>query len=384
MSSGTASYLPTLTGVRGLAAAWVFALHAWEFAGGPVLALPGTGLDFTPLLRCGYFGVDLFFVLSGFLLAMPFHRAALGHAPRPSLRRFWVHRCRRVLPAYWVQLAILAAAFLCLQHNEMTAPANLFAHALLIQNLMPWPVTLLNPVYWSMPVEWDFYVFLPLLVLLVARCRWPLALLLGVLSAIVFRVACYWSVSDPRLAAFIGFGDIQQLPGRIDQFVIGICAAWIVASNALSARAAATCGILGTAGIVVMAYIAAPRGDFLVRMDVPYLYFHHTLTALAFALITLGAVGGGALARLLLANRVLTFLGVISYSLYLWHYPLLTAAQGAGWLDGARTPAWVVVIAAAVPAILFVSWLSYRWIERPFLTAPTKAPAPASTGADAA
>jgi peptidoglycan/LPS O-acetylase OafA/YrhL len=383
MSSATASYLPTLTGVRGLAAAWVFALHAWEYAGGPLLALPALGLDFTPLVRCGYFGVDLFFVLSGFLLAMPFHRAALDQTPRPSLRRFWVHRCRRVLPAYWVQLVILATALVFLQRSGMTAPANLFAHALLIQNLVPWPVTLLNPVYWSMPVEWDFYVFLPLLALIVARCRWPLALGLAVLSAMLFRLACFESVTDSRLAAFIGFGDIQQLPGRIDQFVIGICAAWIVASNALMPRAATACGIAGTIGIVVMAYVAAPRGDFLVQMDVPYLYFHHTLTALSFGLITLGAVGGGRLATRLLANRPLTFLGLVSYSLYLWHYPLLTAVQGAGWLDGSHAPAWVVVVFAAVPAIVFTSWLSYRWIERPFLAASPKAPAPARRDAEA-
>jgi len=121
------------------------------------------------------------------------------------------------------------------------------------------------------------------------------------------------------------------------------------------------------------------RGDFLVRMDVPYLYFHHTLTALAFGLITLGAVGGGRLATRLLANRPITFLGVISYSLYLWHYPLLSAVQGAGWLDGRPAPAWIVVLLAAVPLVLLVSWLSYRWIERPFL-APA-APAPENAGA---
>jgi peptidoglycan/LPS O-acetylase OafA/YrhL len=379
MPRGSAAYLPTLTGVRGLAAAWVFALHAWEFAGAPPLTLPAIGLDLTPLVRCGYFGVDLFFVLSGFLLAMPFHRAALDGAPRPSLRRFWMHRCRRVLPAYWLQLAVLTAAFLVLQRSEMTSAGNLFAHALLIQNLVPWPVTLLNPVYWSMPVEWDFYVFLPLLALFVARFRWLPALGIAVLAAMLFRVACYASVNDARLAAFIGFGDIQQLPGRIDQFVIGIGAAWIVARQTLSPRAASACAIAGTIGIVAMAYIAAPRGDFLVRMDVPYLYFHHTLTALAFGLITLGAVGGGRHATRLLANRPITFLGVISYSLYLWHYPLLSAVQGAGWLDGRPAPAWIVVLLAAVPLVLLVSWLSYRWIERPFL-APA-APAPENAGA---
>jgi len=369
MRGGTPSYFPALTGIRGIAALWVLMLHAWQFSGMPVLAVavPAGRLDFTPLFKCGYFGVDLFFVLSGFLLSTPFHRAALEQAARPSLKQFWIHRCRRVLPAYWTQLAILGVVYFFLNRTELIAPGNLSAHVLLIQNIVPWPVTLLNPVYWSMPVEWDFYVVLPLLALLVSRCRWPLALLLAVSFAIAFRVLCYWSLSDASLARVIGFGDVQQLPARVDQFVIGICAAWIAARAAQPRGTALACMLAGTIGIVAMAYIAAPRDDFLVRIDVPYLFFHHTLTALAFGLITLGAAGSTRIGAMVFANRPLTFLGLISYSLYLWHYPLLSLAHAAGWIDGARAAPWVVVWLVAVPLILLAAWLSWRYVEQPFL-----------------
>jgi peptidoglycan/LPS O-acetylase OafA/YrhL len=386
------AYFPALTGVRGIAALLVLMLHAWQFAGAPNLALPlpGFRLDLTPLFKCGYFGVDLFFVLSGFLLSTPFHRAFLAGAARPSLRTFWNHRCRRVLPAYWAQLAILAAAYFFLNRVELIAPPNLFAHVLLVQNVVPWPATLLNPVYWSMPVEWDFYIVLPLLAALVARCRWPLALILASVFSIAFRVLCYWSLTDASLGSVIGFGDVQQLPARLDQFFIGICAAWIAVRTPLAPRAAAACMIAGAVGIVAMAYIAAPRDDFLVRIDVPYLFFHHTLTAIAFGLITLGATGGTRIGTLLLANRPLTFLGLISYSLYLWHYPLLAAAQASGWMSGVRFAPWLVVGLFMVPLILLVAWLSWRYVEQPFLrpnkaqrvAAPSRRPAATAGEAD--
>jgi peptidoglycan/LPS O-acetylase OafA/YrhL len=317
---------------------------------------------------------------------MPYQRAALGGRAGPSLRRFWIHRCRRVLPAYWLQLVILTAACLVVGNTAAIAPRIVFAHAGLIQNLVPWPVPLLNPVYWSMPVEWDFYIVLPLLAWVVARCRWPLALLLAVTFSIAFRVLCYRSLTDPALAAFVSYGDIQQLPARLDQFFIGICAARIAAAGPLPTRRANICLAAGTAAIVALAYVAAPRGDFLVRIDVPYAFFHHSLTAAAFGLLVLGAAGPTRAGNALFANRPMTFLGLISYSLYLWHYPLLDGAQSAGWIGAGHAANWLVVLLGAVPAIVFVAWLSYRFVERPFLAsaapAARRAPLPARIGAD--
>jgi len=70
----------------------------------------------------------------------------------------------------------------------------------------------------------------------------------------------------------------------------------------------------------------------------------------------------------------MTFLGVVSYSLYLWHYPLLEFARYLGLIGNPRWPPWMAVLGVAVPAILFVAWLSYRYVERPFLRAAPTAP----------
>jgi len=370
----TPSYFPNLTGLRGVAAGWVLVFHVWQFSGGPMLRLPlgAFALDFTPLMQCGYFGVDLFFVLSGFLLSMPFHRALATRRPRPSLKQFWINRCRRVLPAYWLQLAILAAVYFYLGRSDLDTIRNLFAHVLLIQNLVPWPAPLLNPVYWSMPVEWDFYVILPLLVLLLARCCWWLALLSVLVWALTFRLLCYTAWFDPELARWLTYPDVQQLPARLDQFFYGVLAAWILVFRPQWAKFASLWILIGLIGLAVMVHFAAPRGDFLVRIDAPYLFFHHSLVAAAFACLTLGAAGRTRSGSVLLGNLPLGFLGLISYSLYLWHYPLLQLAQGRGWLDGSLAPAWLLVLGVGVPIIILVAWLSYRYVERPFLAAASQ------------
>ena len=147
-------------GLRGVAAGWVLLFHLWQFSGSPALTIriAHHAIDFTPLVACGFLGVDLFFGLSGFLLSLPFHRAALAQTPMPRLRTFWIRRCRRVLPAYYVQLAIIVAVMLAIGDMRALAPASLIGHIFLVQNFVPTRETL-NGVYWTMPINGTFMWF---------------------------------------------------------------------------------------------------------------------------------------------------------------------------------------------------------------------------------
>jgi len=376
MSSDDKSYFPALTGWRGVAALWVLAYHAWQFVRGPALVVPFVGWDLTPVVKGGYFGVDLFFVLSGFLLSLPFHRADVQGDARPSLKHFWYRRCRRVLPAYWLQLAILLAALVWFAPEPGISLRDALAHVLLVQNIVPWPVPPvdpINPVYWSMPVEWDFYALLPLLVWLCLRGRWCWFLPLVCLFSIGFRVLSYASLSDDRLSALLGFHDVHELPARLDQFFVGMCAAAIVVRHPpgpWAARAWLGVGLAILAALLL--HEAAPRVDFLARHDVPYLYFHHSLTGIAFGALLLGTAARGRRGAGLLASRLMLFFGGISYSLYLWHYPVLALVRDHAGVHGfiSLKVLWLV----ALPTILLVSWLSARYVERPFLREPQRRP----------
>ncbi|MEO7917134.1 MAG: acyltransferase [Dokdonella sp.] len=357
-----------LTGLRGLAAAWVLALHAWSFGGGARYPISIAGWTFEPtwFLSCGYFGVDLFFVLSGFLLSLPYHRAAENGLPTPSLSRFWRHRTRRVLPAYWLQLVVLVIVYALLGQFDRIAPANVAAHVGLVQNVFGGG-PLLNPVYWSMPVEWDFYIVLPLLALLAGRIPGWLFAVLALAWSLSYRVLAYQSWFDPELARWISYPSINQLPARLDQFVYGILAAWILVRRPHWIRRPGVCLAAGIVGVIAMVIAAGPRDDFLVRFDVPWLFFHHSLLAAAFALMVLGVAAGAPAGRRLFAGPIMVWLGLISYSLYLWHYPLLEAWRGLGLDRMIDDSPMLSVIFLAVPAALLLSWLSYRCVERQFL-----------------
>lgn len=356
------SHDPALTGLRGFSALWVVLYHLWQFHGRPQLAIGA--LDLTPLAACGYFGVDLFFVLSGYLLGRPFVVASLTGAARPSLCRFWVHRARRVLPAYLGQLALLMAIGWYVAGQPPLGAIDLAVHALLAFNLFE-NGSSLNPVYWSLPVEWNFYLVLPLLAACFPRSRaqgpWILPAL--VLFCIAFRLACWLAIDRWGADGVAFYRLVLQLPARIDEFAFGIAAAWFVATrDADHDRLGQGFGLLGLAALC---WYVAPKGDFLVSAEMPWLLVHFSLlgAVLATVLVSLQRRPFGVPARLLSTSPML-WLGTVSYSLYLWHFPLIEAIRGL-----ARSQ-HLPLLASAVGGLLAslsAAWLSYRLLERPFL-----------------
>ena len=370
LARAPASYLPALTGLRGIAACWVFFFHVWEFSGSPTLMI--SILDFTPIARYGFMGVDLFFVLSGFLLSLPFLRADASHRPMPRLSRFWMRRCRRVLPAYYVQLAIIVATLWWFGNSTALSPFNLASHALLIQNLFAGIVPL-NAVYWTMPIEWDFYIVLPLMVLILMRLRPPLAFVVFIVLSLAYRLACYRAFLDPAWAQIVDYGRIMQLPSRLDEFFFGIFGAWLFLHRPITVRAARWWMITGVGGVAVAIVELSILGDVLMRPRLPWTLLYITWVGLSFGAIVRGAAGQSGL-RVWFGGRALGWLGLISYSLYLWHYPLLQVAQHFNW--NATDGGWAMLqnIVLLVPAILVVSWLSQHFVERPFLVERSSRP----------
>lgn len=340
------AYRPELTGLRALAALLVMFLHYWAAGGAPRLAI--AGLDMTPLAAAGWVGVDLFFVLSGFLLA---------RTPLPALT-FWRRRARRILPAFLVQLVLLFVIGWWLLGSPPATPGELAAQATLTFNL--WDTRTLNPVYWSLPVEWDFYLLFPLLAVLLRRhpWRWTLAVLAG---CVAFRLSCA-AMLDAHGTDAIGYARwIIQLPARLDEFLFGMLAAqWL---DRLQARWGPWLFAAGAAGLLLIMWDAAAHGDVFARMIRPRVFWYHTALGASCTLLVMGAaLGPGRVVSWPLRSRPLQLIGTISYSLYLWHLPIVTALVAAS-PERAVQIAWLLAPVAAAA----VSWLSWRFVERPFL-----------------
>lgn len=341
-------WLPSLQSLRGLAALWVVLYHVdvtlWGH-GLALLPLPGT--------RIGWLGVDLFFVLSAYLLGQPFLE---GRArPYPT---FLADRFLRIAPAYYASalVAMLVILWVVPQNwSPWWASASLF----FVNNLHVGTYFALNPAFWSLAVEMQFYLILPLLARLFTGRRWPWGLALCVLVSLAVRAVTFdWALVgapwiSPFNALFVGtFG----LPSFLAHFGLGLAAARLrtVPHPTLAA-------IIGLPLVLVPALLWIPAtsvafgfeslaGQLLVR----------PIAAAGFTLWILAAASAGWL-RTALAWGPLLRLGDMSYSLYLIHIPVQIVVDHA--VDGLNNPGLFALL--AVPASLVCGAVLYYAVERP-------------------
>ena len=222
------SHLDVLTGIRGWAALWVFLYHVWSLSGYPdfTVVLAGVPLDFTPLVSMGLAGVTIFFVLSGFLLAIPFAEWQSGLRQRPALDRYFLRRVMRVFPAYYAQLAILLliAAWVPGQ-TGIDDWGSLFRHLLMLFTPPPLGTVPINGVWWTLPIEFSFYLVLPLLALLLRPGRWWLLLAGSLVVMYLWRHGVALRMTDAPIPQRVVAA--YQLPGSMDAFGLGMMAAFL-------------------------------------------------------------------------------------------------------------------------------------------------------------
>lgn len=358
---------PAVDVLRAIAALLVLVYHVIEI--GRWSTFPVTG----PLLvvRAGWMGVDLFFVISGFVIGLS---ALHGHAREGSSfrRSFARRRLARIVPLY----ALTALLFLLLVEPSLlvqplrTLLIHLGSHALFLHNLFPSTHGSINGPNWSVALEMQFYAAMILATPWMSR-RAPLRLLAGlVLTAWVWRAAIVWWVGPGidnahRLHVFS-----SQLPGTLDAFGFGIALAMLALAGRL---VPAWRGFVLWSLAFALLFAAAmgsywPHASYWDRPTMIVLW----RTLLAAAFVCLVAAAATFPRPRALPLRPLRYLGEISYGIYLWHLPVLLTLVAIPGLLGARLM-WTTL--AGTLALAAFSW---HFFERPFLRqARTRAPAAA-------
>jgi len=336
-------YRGDIDGLRAIAVAAVVLFHA----GAPV---PG-----------GFVGGDVFFVISGYLITSLV--AADLDANRFSLKRFWERRIRRIWPASLsVTMATLVVGWFVLLPRDYRAAGNAaVAQVAMLSNVYFWIKTdyfadwaELDPLLhmWSLSVEEQFYLFLPVLMLLL----WPLGRTwcIGVLASLTVAsfAASVLSISRSPSAVF------YLLPFRSWELLAGSLLALSPFPAAASKRWRE---MLGVAGVCL---ILQPCFSYDRATSFPGAAALKPCLG-ALALIVAGEGAGSSVSRLL-EMPPLRLLGKMSYSVYLWHWPLLAFLR---YTLSPVLPAPIVV--AAMAALIPLSWISYRWIEGPPRAAAT-------------
>jgi peptidoglycan/LPS O-acetylase OafA/YrhL len=391
--------LEGIEGLRGLAAGSILVYHVWLYS------QPGRHLaNFGPLTRYVFpqlpLGVTLFFTLSAFLLYGPIVAAVLDGRPLPRTRPYLVNRGLRILPAYWVILAVTAvllpAAVLrtgpgTLELGRMVhEPGPLLSNSALAQNYAPGSLlTGITPA-WSLAVEAVFYLVLPLLGLLAAGIarrtagpggRFAAALVPAFVLLVVGlsgkAAADRWIV--PAVPTAPGWnGDwhsvvVRSFWGQADLFTFGIVLAVVRAGLERDLlrlprwwRWPAWTALLGIA--IALALLSA-RGSWSAGRN-PYELTGALGCAVLLALVVLptAAADRGSRRPLvrLLTGRIPVLAGLCSYSVFLWHEPLVRLLHSRGWTFPGR-PGWVLNLVVVAVLTAALSAITYRWVEQPAL-----------------
>jgi peptidoglycan/LPS O-acetylase OafA/YrhL len=334
-----------LDGVRGLAIVAVLLYHGgFERAEG------------------GFLGVDLFFVLSGFLITSVLV-TEWRRSGRIDFRRFWAHRARRLLPGLLVLVcavavyAVVVAAGADRSRLRGDSLATLAAvqnwHQLITQQATTSPLT---PM-WSLAVELQWYLVWPPVLLVALRLLRGRVDRAFVATACATVAAAVWAV-----ALFVRGGSHSRVylgtDGRAQTLLAGAALAlWFASRGApgeRARRAVARLGMVGLAVWVVAVLVVTPRSDAFYRGG-------FAVIALAgVAIVAAAWCGGPALVPRLLRTRVLRFLGLISYELYLFQWLLITWISPHR-LGLGRGPTFVVQAAVSIAA----AYAADRWIAWP-------------------
>jgi len=333
------SYRPDIDGLRAVAVLAVVIFHAFP------TRLPG-----------GFVGVDIFFVISGYLITgiitSEIQQNQFGVA------RFYTRRVLRIFPALLLVLVSCLAFgwFALLKDEYLELGKHTLAGAAFAQNLMLWsessyfamPAELKVLLHlWSLGIEEQFYIFWPLILLLAFRLKLRLGTVVVILGCLSFALNLFEVQRD--LTA-----DFYSPLTRVWELLVG---AWL-AVKAHDPHAH-TLPPKWANGLSVVGGIAIALSLLLINRDVAFPGYWALLPVFGSAcLLATGATSW--LGRVALSNKLMVWVGLLSYPLYLWHWPLLTFAK----ILENGTPVFTTRIVLVGLAVL-LAWLTYRFVERP-------------------
>jgi peptidoglycan/LPS O-acetylase OafA/YrhL len=342
------SYRSDIDGLRAVAVLAVLTYHYW-------------GDVFTG----GFIGVDVFFVISGYLLsAIIISDVQAGHF---SFSRFYERRIRRIFPALFFLLAISAifASLFLLPPDVVLFSRSMLASTLSASNFYFWatsnyfeaPAAVMPLLHtWSLAVEEQFYILFPIFIVFVHRY---LPKYLRVVVIVVAVMSFVWSVVDVRLdpgaAFFLPFTRVWEL-------LLGTVLALRVIPAPRSQVLRECLAVGGALGILLPIFV--------LTQNSPFPGENALLPCAGAGAIILAGQDGKTITSRLLSWKPVVFLGLISYSLYLWHWPLLVFSRIAVFRTMDVPVAHVHLVLAILSIVIAAA--SWRFVETPFRAGPLR------------
>jgi len=360
-------------GLRGFAILWVLCYHTWLFSWyTPALHAFGRDVPVDVLPRVGYLGVELFFLISGFCLFVPYARSAvLGVDSGVPLRAFAWRRAVKIVPSYVLALLVTVPFALPYVHGAGPIGWALANHLAFVHNFFDDAFGKANSVFWGLAIEVQFYLIFPALALVFKR-----APLVATVTMIALALAYRHALAG---CCLLQEAVMRQLPAYLDVFACGMFAAYAVTwlharrIHGTRARLLATLAACAAAGLTFLLLETCSAVQYTPKGRETWDLLGRTELALLFSAFVIASCFALRFWRGAIANPVLVFLSLVSYNVYLWHTLILIWMWKHG-VPRAATPnphdddhwkfvyiasGWIVVFAVATAVTYF--------IERPLL-----------------
>ena len=346
-------FIPEMDGLRFVAIGMVILFHLngyltvkSVFAGTPQLASDWLA----KVALVGFRGVELFFVISGFILGLPFAAHYLEGAPPVNLRKYYLRRLTRLEPPYFAALLLLSALAVTMQGMRLSdALPHLWASLFYLHNLIYGSPSTMMGVAWSLEIEVQFYLLVPLLTLMfgIRNCR-ARRVSLAVLILMILAAQAMFLTRNPRVSL--------SIVGNLQYFLVGFL----------------------LADIFILDWRQAPQRswwwDAAALAGWPLLFLmlrSATLTHWLFPfwiLMLYCAAFRGVVLQRFFSHPWITAVGGMCYSIYLLHYEVISAA--ARWTKGLGqiAPYWLYLLLQLLvvgAAILIFCGLYFVFIEKP-------------------
>lgn len=393
--------IPFLDAVRGIAVLFVLIRHAWGLSWSPSASI--AGIEVSRIIVMMSSGVDLFFVLSGVLLSTRFLRADAAGKQAPDYLSYFKARVLRIGPPYWLVLFLVVLlytpVFIPQEKVWSTAGAAIFiSHLMFGQSLFlfSFGAYSVGTPFWTLTIEMLFYLVLPLVARVFYRGRWWQGIVAAFLLSSAWLYLCRYHLDGlvdflQKHTFGIGWSSegvrfflSHQILGYLPHFAVGIGISALLLKPRTHAFLSENAGlaylVIGVALLLVLMFklgglslthgFQDPTTYFRVDDSSARLFYYLESMpfAIAYGLIILGlSLGSSLLKRCFASIPGLALFGVLGYSIYLIHMPLLYTMNNHFWIAADTRPWWHLAkfLTAGTGVIVLLSLILFLAVERP-------------------
>jgi peptidoglycan/LPS O-acetylase OafA/YrhL len=345
-------YFPEIDGIRFLAIILVIFFHAYGYfleRNAGAFADAGAYPLVDELLKGGNRGVQLFFVLSGFILCLPFAHFYINNGKKVDIKKYYLRRVTRLEPPYFIAMISLFILMIAMKmYTFSTLFPNLLASLAYLHNIFFNDGPFITVVAWSLEIEIQFYLMAPLLFKVLGL---PVATRRSILTSAIFLFVF--------LQEYLPLS-VHFIYDHIQYFLAGILLADLYVSNA--APKLLKSGWMGPLALVLFAILLyLPfKTEFYAKLTMP-------LLILAFYLLALK----NDVVKKVFSYKMIPIIGGMCYSIYLLHYPLVSVlgrlTMGIK-LTSYYLPNLLLQLVILTIPVLMISAVYYYFIERPFMS----------------